>query len=113
MPAVVTWKVVDMTRRTSDGMVEIVWWLAEAVDGDIAARRGGETVVPPGPPASFIPYPDLTEAICLGWVQDALGAAEVQAIEADLLAQIQEQISPSLAGGVPWASANVPELPAP
>lgn len=104
MPAVVTWKVVDMTRRTSDGMVKVVRWLAEAVDVDAVARRGGETVLPPAPPSSFIPYPDLTEAICLGWVQDALGATEVQAIKANLLAQIQEQILPSLAGGVPWAA---------
>jgi hypothetical protein len=113
MTAVVAWKVVDMTRRISDGMVEIVQWIAEAIDGDIAARRGGKTPVPPSPPNVFIPFPDLTEAVCLGWVQDALGVAEIQAIEADLLVQIQEQISPSTAGGVPWASANVPELPAP
>lgn len=96
------WKVIDMKRRASDGMVESVQWLVEAADGEIVARRGGQTVVSPAPPETFIPFENLTETICIGWVHAELGYDVVAAIETNLVEQIQKQVLPTILQGVPW-----------
>ena len=50
----------------------------------------------------FIPYDQLTEAICIGWVQDALGEETVESMEAGLSAALDEKENPTEAQGVPW-----------
>lgn len=100
----IVWQVVDMTRHASSGVVDTVYWLVESYQGEIGARRGGNTLLPPVDPnsPSFIPYEDLTEAICIDWVKDCLGTDEVLSIESNLEEQIQEQISPTILNGKPW-----------
>ena len=53
-------------------------------------------------PETLIPYSDLTKEQVVGWVKDKLGTEQVEAIEAALQAQLDEQHSPSRASGVPW-----------
>lgn len=53
-------------------------------------------------PDNLIPYEDLTEEIVVGWVKDKLGGEKVAGIEAGLAANIESQIYPSSASGVPW-----------
>jgi hypothetical protein len=69
---------------------------------------------PLDPAVPFIPYPDLTPEIVIGWVQDDLGPEGVANIEANLNAQIEAQINPPptpQSFPLPWAPA--PEPPAP
>jgi hypothetical protein len=69
---------------------------------------------PLDPLVPFIPYPDLTNDIVIGWVQSDLGENGVASIYANLDAQIEAQINPPLTPQsfpLPWAPA--PEPPAP
>ena len=45
--------------------------------------------------SDFIPFDDLTEAITKGWVEDAMGADEVQSLKDNLKANITQQITPT------------------
>jgi len=48
-----------------------------------------------------VPYAELTEPECVGWVQDSLGK---DTVEASLQAQIDALKNPTEESGVPWAS---------
>ena len=64
------------------------------------------------PEAPFTPYDQLTLAQCVGWVQDALGAEQVAAYEANVAQQIADQINPPVVTPpLPWA-APAPQEPA-
>lgn len=73
---------------------------------------------PLDPLVPFIPYPDLTNDIVIGWVQDDLGESGIASIYACLDAQIENQINPPLTPQsfpLPWAPAvpPAPDLSAP
>ena len=59
----------------------------------------GFTADPSDP--GFIPYDNLTEAICIGWVQDSLGTEGVASLESGLANNLDEQETPTHAAGVP------------
>jgi hypothetical protein len=52
----------------------------------------------------MIPFSQLTEEICVGWVKEKLTEEKVAEIEAALQAQLDEQHAPSKAAGVPWSN---------
>ena len=105
-----TWSVNTLDRELSDGVVYTVHWTLSAsrpnpnVSGEsyTAGSYGsqGFTADPSDP--NFVPYDQLTEAICIGWVQDALGAEVVAAMESGLSSNLDEQENPTQAAGVPW-----------
>ena len=64
---------------------------------------------PLDPAVPFIPYPNLTNSIVVGWVQDDLGESGVASIYANLDAQIENQITPPVAPmsfPLPWVAAK-------
>lgn len=55
--------------------------------------------------SNFTPYADLTEAQVIEWVQDALGAEQVAAYEANVAQQIANQINPPVVTPpLPWSA---------
>ena len=48
----------------------------------------------------FIPYEDLTEGDCLGWVWDQVSKDDT---EARLTAELEALENPTTGDGVPWA----------
>ena len=105
-----TWSVNTLDRELSDGVVYTVHWnlsatrpfpgMPSAYYETSSYGSQGFTADPSDP--SFIPYDQLTEAICIGWVQDALGAETVADMEANLSSQLDEQEHPTHEAGVPW-----------
>ena len=93
----ITWKITQLDRQTSDGLVIIAHWTVNAVDGDYSAGTYGTVGFERGD--TFIAYDSLTEAQVIAWVKDKL---EVADIEASLAAQIEAQKAPVTATGVPW-----------
>lgn len=92
-----TWKISQLDRQTSDGLVTTAHYTVNAVDGDYSAGSYGTVGFERG--ESFIAYASLTEAQVIAWVKDKL---DVEAIEASLSAQIDLQKAPVTATGVPW-----------
>ena len=93
-----TWGVAQMERHTADGIVFTVHYTVAASDGTYSSSAYGSIGLEQ-PEGDVIPYADLTPELVIGWVQEKLNVAE---IEAALQAQIDQQRTPTTAQGVPW-----------
>ena len=96
------WQVVQMDRLTSDSFVVTCHYTVTATDGDYIASTYGTTSYTQVEGETYIPYADLTEAICVGWCQTSLGK---DTVEASLQAQIDLLKNPVQVSGVPWTTA--------
>jgi len=91
-------------------VITTVFYTVVADDGQgRTASSNSIQQTPLDPTVPFIPYPDLTNDIVIGWVQNALGANGVTNIYANLDAQIEAQINPPQSPEsfpLPWGSAT-------
>lgn len=95
----ITWRINQLERQSTDGLVTVVHWGADAVDGEHTANAYGSVNLERGD--SFIAFGDLTEAQVIGWVQ---GAVDKDAVEASLNAQIEAKKQPQILTGLPWSA---------
>jgi len=95
------WQVVQMDRLTSDNFVVTCHYTVTATDGDYTASTYGTTSYTQVEGETYIPYADLTEAICVGWVQTSINK---DTTEASLQSQIDLLKNPVQESGVPWAT---------
>tara|TARA_R100001198_G_scaffold69039_1_gene41573 strand:+ start:616 stop:984 length:369 start_codon:yes stop_codon:yes gene_type:complete len=107
-----TWNINTLDRELSDGVVYTVHWTLNAsrpnpnVSGEsyTAGAYGSEGYQADPSDPGFVSYDNLTQAICIGWVQDSLGSEGVTSLESGLSANLDEQEDPTEAAGVPWAT---------
>jgi len=95
-----SWNITNLERETADGFVFTAHYTIDANDGTYSAGAYGSIGLER--PETLIPYSDLAKKQVVGWVKDKLGTEQVEAIEAALQAQLDEQHAPSKAAGVPW-----------
>lgn len=114
-----TWSVNTLERTTADGGVTAVHYSVSGTDGTYNGGAYGSVGLNG---EITVPYADLTEETCIGWVKAALGneinetdeegnertaeertALAVGQIEAAIAAQINEQAAPTRASGTPWS----------
>ena len=105
-----SWKVANLERNLSDGMVYTVHYTITAVsdqkdsDGQFySAGAYGSIGLEPAQPDSMIPFDQLDEFTVASWVANSFGPEKVQEIQSALDAQIVERITPTKASGVPWS----------
>lgn len=108
---VFTWKIANLERELKDGCVYTAYWTVNAVrPGSEIDDEGNPVIYTAGAygsvgfqrPDNLIPYDSLSEEIVIGWTKDTLDVDRVAEIEAGLVAQIEQQINPTSATGVPW-----------
>jgi hypothetical protein len=99
-----------LVKKTEGELTDVVVtanWSCRGSDGTYSAVLTGCTDFAP-PTENFTPYEDLTEQQVLGWC--FANGVDQKAIEANVTAQIQNQINPPvIAPPLPW----VPVPPAP
>ena len=95
------WTIVQMNRLTSDGFVVTVHYNVSATDDTYQASTYGTTSYTQTPGETYIPYEDLTQAVVVGWVQEALGK---DTVEMSLQSQIDALKNPVQESGLPWAA---------
>ena len=103
MSTTYTWSIDTLERTTADGIVYNVRFTVAAADGTYSSSAYGN--VPLEAPAegdAVIPYDNLTEEVVLGWTRDALGAEQIEPLEARLQTELDEQAAPTKATGTPW-----------
>ena len=100
MTTTTTWNIANLERETSDGYVFTAHYTVDANDGTYSAGAYGSIGLER--PETLISYSDLTKELVVGWVKDKLGTEQVEAIEAALQAQLDEQHAPTKAAGTPW-----------
>ena len=103
------WKVLTMDREIREGTVERVYWelSAEREPDYVATIQSfcNFTANPLSP--GFIPYEDLQEETCIGWVKDQVGAEKVLDYESQITENLNEQQQPTHESGVPWETSVV------
>lgn len=107
MTTTISWDVSTLERITSTGEIQTVHYTVDAVDTEDITYRGGaygSVGLDPADPNGMVPYADVTKTQVIGWLHAKLGEEAVANLESSLLAQIDEQRSPSKAAGVPWAA---------
>jgi hypothetical protein len=102
METTVTWHIATLERETADGVVFTAHYTIDANDGTYSAGAYGSLGLERPDVEEMIPFAQLTEEICVGWVKEKLTEEKVAEIEAALQAQLDEQRAPSKAAGVPW-----------
>jgi len=94
------WSIAQLERNADDNGVVTAHWRVSAEDGDFTASSYGTCSWTPEPSTEgFVPFEDLTEAMVIEWVK---GSLDVEAIEASLASQIEDQKAPKVIAGVPW-----------
>jgi hypothetical protein len=94
------------TQDNKTDVVFTVHWRRQATDGSgHTADIYGSQAVTLDPSATYIPYAELTEAIVIGWLEDAMGAETLEAQKTALDKQIEDQINPPVVRpALPWAN---------
>ena len=102
-----TWKIFDMKRHLSTGLVTEVRYGC-VVDHPKGIERELGILNIDGNPKSpdFIMFEDLDKETVLGWVYSALGQDKVAAIEAKLQTKLSTRVyelnNPTEGRGIPW-----------
>ncbi len=87
----------QLERTTTDDVVTTAHWNASIVDGDYSASSyGKQSFTRDSDTPTLVPFADLTEATVVGQLTLDEG------IEANVLAQIEEQKNPTSTTGVAW-----------
>ena len=105
-----TWKVANLERNVADGKVNTVHYTVNALSDTVDPNSESGGFYSAGAYGSIgldgevsVEFADLTEALVVEWVKEALGGKEkVAEIEAALQAQIDERLAPTKAAGLPW-----------
>ena len=90
-------KTVDVKPTDGDlsNVVYNVHWIVEASKGEISATSIGTKQVEVDEDVDFVDFDDLKNATVVGWVKEAMGEEEVEAIESGLAAGIAEKENPT------------------
>jgi len=104
-----TWAIVQMDAYPElDGETDVVFnvhWTLTGADGVYTGSVYGSQGVTLDPDATFTPYAALTREQVIGWVKAALGDKQVAAYEANVAAQIADQINPPVVTPpLPWVA---------
>jgi len=105
-----TWAINQMDCYPEyEGEADVVFavhWRLNATDGTYNGSAYGSIGLTLDPDADFVSFADLTEEQVIGWVQDALGEEQVDALEANVAKQIEDQANPPVVSPtLPWAAA--------
>ena len=94
---------------SEDGLTNVInnlHWRCDASEtsggSDYTAGDYGTQSLAAPDPSSFTAYDSVTEADCIAWLKAAMGTDAVTALEANLQANIDLQITPTTGEGVPW-----------
>jgi hypothetical protein len=98
------WRIAQLERNTSDGVVFTAHYTIDAKDEAYSAGAYGSIGFEQPDTETIIPFDDLTEELVVEWVKEKIGGDEkVEEIEAALQAQLDEKHAPTKAAGLPWA----------
>ena len=104
-----TWIVEQMScYPQAEGQTDVVFnvaWRANATDGTYNATSYGTVGITYVAGSPYTPYDQLTQDQVVGWVQDALGQEQVDAIDAGLATNIANQVNPpTVTPPLPWSA---------
>ena len=96
-----TWNIAQLEREVSDGYVFTAHWTLDASDEEYSVSSYG-SIGFERPEEDMIDFEDLTKELVISWIQEKMGAEQIETMESALQAQIEEQKSPTKASDIPW-----------
>jgi len=90
-------KTVDVYPQ-AEGETNVVYnvhWVVTGTEEDYTVNSIGTQLLSLDSDVDFIPFEDLTNEIIVGWVKEAIGEDQVQAIEDSIANQIIELTNPT------------------
>ena len=91
----------DLQPESMDGAIIVAHWRCNATQDTYSATSYGTCGFSPDPTApGYTPYSQVTEQQCLDWC--FADGVDKDGTEASLQANIDGQINPVTASGVPW-----------
>ena len=99
-----SWKIYDLKRTITDGVVNQVTWACESHYDNMDTRTTGELLVSGSASESgFIPYSDLTEDDVLGWVSSNINQSLIESQNsASIASYIVSTAAITEDTGLPW-----------
>jgi hypothetical protein len=95
------WSIRSLESRTADGFVCCAHYDC-AFEGEVIYGSVGFPIVEDVSKVQLVPYEELSEALLIEWVKEALGETEAKAIEDELYSRAAEKVAPVMTTGVPW-----------
>ncbi len=116
MSNIYTWQIAQLEcypeHDNHTDVVFTVHWRRQATDGTHTADIYGSQSVTLDPSSHFTPYADLTFSQVCGWLDEAMGAEKIAAMDAGLDTQIANQINPPVVNPpLPWLTVVAPPAP--
>ena len=98
------WSIAQLDHTLPECCVTTAHWRVSKTDGTASGTVYGTITLPHKEPTdpTFIPDENLTEATVIPGGKDERGADTVAAHEAAVQAQIDAQLNPTHASGLPW-----------
>jgi hypothetical protein len=110
----ITWTIEQLSCYPEvDNYTDVVFsaaWRVNGVDDTsgtplYATVYGTQSLSPYQKGQAFTPYADLTQEQVIGWVQAAMGAEQIAAINANIEQQIENQVNPPFVNPpLPWSN---------
>lgn len=99
-----TWKIYNLKRNLSDGVVTTVTYACESNHDNVSTRKIGEFDVTGDPSdVDFIAYEDLTETTVLGWVDSNVDKVSIETENSSSINGIIAAKATRTSGrGTPW-----------
>ena len=100
------WKIENMKRQLSDGLVIKVNYRVVAKDKELIADKRGEiTLTGDSSSPDFIAYQDLKESDVVAWVKLEVDVAAIETeVQSSLDAKIAARSARQTASGLPWGN---------
>ena len=110
-----TWKIESLERTFElNGESNVVTGIHWSCQDSVTIQVDGEDRIIPGNVSGsqgldtsdlsgFVAYTKVTEEVALGWLMDSEDEGFQDVVEAKIVAQIEEQSTPTSGSGIPWA----------
>lgn len=97
------------TVEDKTNVICTVEWKLTGTNGEYNKQIFGTISIPVGDLEIFTPHDELTEEQVLGWVHNVMGPDQIAQLEAGVLAQLEEMISPPIVTlPLPWVNQPGP-----
>jgi hypothetical protein len=100
------YRIERLTADIATGRVIEANWCVVLIEGAFVVTRYGVVTVPAEPVA--LAYEGLDESTAIEAVKDILGAENVEAMEASMVAEMAALQNPTTISGLPWDAPPAP-----
>jgi hypothetical protein len=102
-----TWKISNLKRKSEDGLViEVIWVANFELNGERDRKVGVTKLTGDSTSPDFVPYEQLTEELVLSWVKSNLGEEKIEKIEEEYKTVLEKRVNkknnPEFLSGAPW-----------